>query len=709
MRILRKSERLPKELTLFHVFAVSTGAMFSSGFFLLPGLAAAMTGSSVVLAYFLAGLLMVPAMLSKAELATAMPRAGGTYYFLDRSLGPMVGTVGGIGTWIVMALKSAFALIGMGAYLGLVMDLPIKPVAIGLTIAFGVLNIVGVKQTVGLQAVLTLIVLAVLALFIGEGVWDVVQHGESKKLFAERFTPFLDHGIDGLLATVGFVVVSFAGLTKVASVAEEVKDPERNIPMGMILSLVTATSLYVVGISLMIFFLPPDQLRGDLTPVASAARVFFDWLPGGVGFGLIVVAAIAGFAAAGNAAMMSASRYPLAMARDQLMPPLFARLSPRFKTPIPAVLVTSGLMIGFIALLSVPSLAKLASSVQLLVFGLVSLAVIVMRESRIDSYDPGFRSPWYPWMQLAGIGVSLWLIVEIGLLSMLFTVTLIGVAIVWYFIYARHRVHRGGALFHVFARLGKQRFEGLDPELRSIMKEKGLRAQDPFDEVVARAFVIESPTNATFEDLMREASKRLAERAGAPTEEIEAGLLDGARMGATPVSRGAALPHVHVKGIEHPEMVLIRVRDGLDMKRSDTGASSKVFAVFVLASPDANPSQHLRLLAETAGRVDDDDFLEDWLGATHEAKLKEVLLRDERFVRLLLNEESPAASWIGKTVRALQLPHGCLIALLRREVIGTVVPDGNTVILLGDRLTIIGEPSGIRQLERSLEAIEGAK
>ena len=77
---------------------------------------------------------------------------------------------------------------------------------------------------------------------------------------------------------------------------------------------------------------------------------------------------------------------------------------------------------------------------------------------------------------------------------------LIGVAIAWYLIYARHRLHRAGALFHVFARLGKQRFEGLDPELRSIMKEKGLRAQDPFDEVVARAFVIDGPANATSSD-----------------------------------------------------------------------------------------------------------------------------------------------------------------------------------------------------------------
>lgn len=100
-------EGLKKELTLFDVYAISTGAMFSSGFFLLPGLAAAQAGPAVVLAYLLASFFILPAMFSVAELSTAMPRAGGAYYFLDRALGPIVGTVGGLGTWLALVLKSA--------------------------------------------------------------------------------------------------------------------------------------------------------------------------------------------------------------------------------------------------------------------------------------------------------------------------------------------------------------------------------------------------------------------------------------------------------------------------------------------------------------------------------------------------------------------------------------------------------------------------
>lgn len=98
-------DKLSKELGLSDVYAIATGAMFSSGFFLLPGLAAAETGPSVFLAYLVSGIIVLPTMFSVAELATAMPKAGGTYYIIDRSLGPMIGTIGGFGSWVALVLK----------------------------------------------------------------------------------------------------------------------------------------------------------------------------------------------------------------------------------------------------------------------------------------------------------------------------------------------------------------------------------------------------------------------------------------------------------------------------------------------------------------------------------------------------------------------------------------------------------------------------
>ena len=143
---------LRKELSLFGVYALATGTTLSAGFFLLPGLAASKAGSAVVLAYALAGLALVPAMLSKVELATAMPRSGGAYYFLDRSLGPLAGTIGGLGTWLALVLKTAFALVGMGVYIDVIIPGSTPPgfqkaVAVGLALAFAGLNLKGAKSS----------------------------------------------------------------------------------------------------------------------------------------------------------------------------------------------------------------------------------------------------------------------------------------------------------------------------------------------------------------------------------------------------------------------------------------------------------------------------------------------------------------------------------------------------------------------------------
>lgn len=690
--------RLKKELGLLDVYVIALGPMLSSGFFLLPGLAAAKTGPSVVLAYFLAGLLVLPAMLSKAELATAMPRAGGTYYFLDRSLGPMVGTVGGLGTWVVLVLKSAFALIGMGAYLSLIAGFPMKSVAIGLTIVFVLVNLFGAKESSGLQRFLVIAVLAFLAVFTVNGLLSLAG-GESPQVLIEtRLTPFFTNGPEGLFATIGLVFISYAGLTKVASISEEVQDPDRNLPLGMALALLTASAVYVVGVSIMVAVIDPDVLHGDLTPIATAGLALFDWIPRPVALGLIVVPVLAGLAAAGNAGILAASRYPLAMARDNLISPRFARLG-RFKTPTLALVASGGLMVFAILTLDVLSVAKLASTFQLLIFGLVNLAVIVMRESRIEAYDPGFRSPGYPWVQVVGLLAPALLIPVMGLMPILFAIGLVGLCLVWYFKYARDRVVRSGALLHWFERLGQGRFEGLDPELRGILKEKGVRAEDAFDEVVARAFTLEHEEGESFEEVTRRAASRLARRLPVGVEHLVEGFLHGTQTGATPVSHGTALPHLRVPGATAPEMVLVRSLSGLTVEVGDQFTDERhgtlIHAVFFLASPEENPGQHLRLLAGIAGRADDDDFMDAWLSANSEADFREAVLRDERFMSLYLADRGPSSTLIGRELRDVEWPHGTLVALVRRD--GEIlIPSGGTTLRAGDRLSIVGESNGIQ-------------
>ena len=688
--------KLAKQLTLFDVFAISTGAMFSSGFFLLPGIAAAGAGPSVVLAYLIAALFILPAMLSVAELSTAMPKAGGAYYFLDRSLGPLVGTVGGLGTWIALILKSAFALVGMGAYLALFIDVPMKPLAVILTALFMVVNIVGAKETSGLQRLLVTVLLLVLGFFIAQGLWELFGAGAEPGRVGEQFSPFLPFGVNGLMATVGLVFVSYAGLTKVASVAEEVQDPDRNIPLGMALSLATATAIYVLGVFIIVAVLEPSQLRSDLTPVATAASAFFDWLPGSVGLILIVVAAIAAFASTGNAGIMSASRYPLAMARDRLVPDPFARIG-RFGTPTAGVVVTSGLMIATIVFLDVEGLAKLASAFQLLLFAMVNLSVIVMREARIEAYDPGYRAPLYPWVQLLGVLGPLWLITELGPVSALMALVLIGLCIGWYFYYAQPRVRRAGAIFHAFAHYGQRRDTDLDMELRGIIQAKGLREADPFDEVVARARVLELDAGDDLDAVFDRAAGLLARELGVPRERLSGEFRKEAESGFLPVARGAAMPHARLEGLDRPELLLVRSRSGLTYEHPlPHGPDEPIHAVFFLVSPEAAPGQHLRLLGHLASHVDEAGFVDRWLDARNELELKETLLREERSFSFRISA-SQTPSLVGRKVAEAELPKGALVALVRRGRT-TRVPDGGTRLEDGDYLTVIGAPEVIEEL-----------
>jgi amino acid transporter/mannitol/fructose-specific phosphotransferase system IIA component (Ntr-type) len=697
---------LKKTLTLFDVYVISTGAMFSSGFFLLPGLAAAQTGPSVILAYFVAGVLILPAMLSQAELATAMPKAGGSYYFIDRAMGPLMGTIGGIGTWLSLVFKTAFALIGMGAYLAIYVELPIKPLAIGLTVAFTALNIVGAKESSGIQRILVTILLGVLTYFIAQGLFFVVDSKGATAVLSE-FDPFFTDGIDGFLATVGLVFVSYAGLTKVASVAEEVQDPDRAIPLGMFLSVVTATFVYCVGVFVMVAVLDPVAFRDDMTPVATAADAFFSWLPAGIGVGLAVAAAIAAFASTGNAGMMSASRYPLAMARDKLMPDTLTDLG-RFATPTKAIVATAVLMIVTILFADVATVAKLGSAFQLIIFALINLCVIVMRESNLEYYHPGFRSPLYPWVQIAGLFVPIFLIAEMGWLPAILSVAVILLSIAWYYGYARSRTDRYGAVHHVFERLGRVRDDSVDRELRTIMGEKGLQEEDLYEEVITMSKVIDYDQPTTFAEIVHAVCAEIAEVSEIDPDELADGFLAESSAGLMPLGHGVAAPNMRHHDVSNAMMVLVRSMIGVEVDLSKSYGhlelDQPVHAFIFLVSPDDQLGPHLRSVAQIATSVDAPDFVEKWLECEKPTEMRRLLLRDERFLQLTVERDGKSAGLVGAGLAELDFPPGALIALVRREG-EAFVPTTAFKVEDGDHLTIIGNPDAVMKLRGRFESL----
>ncbi len=261
-------------------------------------------------------------------------------------------------------------------------------------------------------------------------------------------------------------------------------------------------------------------------------------------------------------------------------------------------------------------------------------------------------------------------------------------------------------MFHIFARLGQQRFDtGLDPELRVILREKGLREEDPFETLVAEAAVLDLERTVPFEELVDRVSGLLADRLPATRKELERGFLEGTRIGATPVAKGVSLPHLRLFGIEQPEMVMVRTREGVRVDVTDVhgghSPEESIHALFFLVSPEEDPKRHLRILAQIAERVDDEGFLESWLRAGNEQVLKEILLEDERYLSVRLRPDGNVADWIGRPLRDLDLPEGVLVALVRRHG-RFLVPRGGTVLEEGDRLTIIGGEAEIRRLREGV-------
>ena len=437
---------LERRLGLTAVIAISMGAMLGSGLFVLPGLAAMVTGPSLWLAYLVAGLFVVPAALSKAELSTAMPTSGGSYVFLERAFGPLTGTIGGLGLWFSLLLKSAFALVGLTWYLNEVIAVPETPTALIILAGVVALNIVGVRK-VG-QAQIVMVGLSMVGLVI-LGVWG------AQSIDPAKFEPSYSHGLGGFAATVAVVTISYAGPTKVAAIAEEVQNPGRNLPLGILLSLgliavVYGAVNYVLAGNLSAHHdVAAGGLQGDYHPIYTLALVVAGPAVA-LAFALLGTLTMASMA---NAGVLAASRFPFAMSRDHLLPVGLANVHPNYLTPTRCIVLTGLVMAASIIFLDIASIAKLASSFKITISILINLTVVVLREGGVQWYRPTYHSPLYPYMQAAGVVVGLVLLVMLGALGLAAVIAAVIAGLVLFLAYGRTRTDRMG----VFGRVGPRR------------------------------------------------------------------------------------------------------------------------------------------------------------------------------------------------------------------------------------------------------------
>ena len=609
-----KEESLKKELGLFDIFCIASGAMISSGLFILPGLAYAKTGPAVVVAYFVASLLVIPALLSKAELATAMPKAGGTYFYIDRSMGPAMGAVGGFAAWFSLAFKSAFALLGIGAFALLLnpglTEIQIKLVAVVFCIIFTIVNLIGVKHTGKLQIILVVGLLALLVFYIVVGVLHV-------KL--SRFTPLAPFGLSSIFATAGFVFISYGGLTKVCSVAEECKDPGRTLPLGMFLSWLIISLLYAMVIFVTVGLVEPSQLQNSLTPLSLGAGIFM----GNIGVAIMAIAAILAFVSTANAGLLAASRNPMAMGKDDLLPRFFAKVS-KYGTPKYSIVFTSAFMIFVILFLDLEGLVKTASSMKIILFMFVIFSVIIMRESKIRHYQPRFRSPFYPWIHIAGIIGYGFILSEMGIIPLITMVIFIASGFSWYMIYARPKIKREYALLHVIERITGIESTGylMDEELREILIERDDITEKRFEQMIKKCLIIDLEKMLPPAKFTKLLANKMAEEIDVDEKELYKSFLNREKDSSIVIYPGIAVLSLIIKGHNKFDIVLVRSKKGIIF----SDYMPPIHALFVIVSSPDQQSFYFHSLMWMVQISEQEDFEKKWLNAKDSVELRNIIL-----------------------------------------------------------------------------------
>ncbi|MFW6265568.1 MAG: APC family permease, partial [Halanaeroarchaeum sp.] len=368
--------QLERNIGFLEAMTLGGGTMIGAGIFILPGIAAEGAGPASSVSFLIGGFVALLAALSLSELATGMPVAGGSYHYVNRALGRFFGSIVGWGMWTGLMFASAFYMIGFGQYLvGPIPFLDGRALVVvvglvGLSLIVGV-NYYGTEESSQLQNVMIGTETAIVLVYVLVGLFYV----DSTNL-----EPFAPTGPSGIIATTGIVFVSFLGFEIIATVAGEVKEPSRNIPKSMLLSVVLVTILYALVMIVSTGVIPYEMLGDSLVPVSDVAVVFL----GTVGVVAIVAAAAIAAISSSNSSILAAARINFAMGRDDLMSDRLNVTHDRFGTPHRAIVATgvlTGLLVtvGLVVESIVALLAEVASFSFLVSYSLVHVSLVVFR------------------------------------------------------------------------------------------------------------------------------------------------------------------------------------------------------------------------------------------------------------------------------------------------------------------------------------------
>lgn len=441
------SQELARDLGFLEAYTIGVGTMIGAGIFVLPGIVAENAGPAGMISFLIGGAVSLLTALSLSELATGMPKAGGSYYYVNTALGSFFGSVVGWSMWGGLMFATAFYMLGFGQYVTYFWgDVPVAGLALVMATLLILVNYRGVKEAGSLQNLIVILLIGFILVFLAFGVFNI-DWGV--------FRPFNPNGWGAVASTAATVYVSFIGFEVIATSAEEIKNPGRNLPLSMIASVLTPAVFYVLVMLVSTGVLPIQKLATSYIPVADVASQYL----GTFGALMMVLGAMLATVSSANASILSAARVNFAMGRDNILTPWLNDVHPDYRTPYRAILVTGAVILGLIAMgVGIETLADVASFAYLVTYALVHASVFVMRRADPEPYDPDFRLSGLAYPVVPGLGFLSCVVIVAQMRPIVVAIgggiLLVGIA--WYLAYARTRAVKPSLVGEAIAAEGRR-------------------------------------------------------------------------------------------------------------------------------------------------------------------------------------------------------------------------------------------------------------
>jgi amino acid transporter/nucleotide-binding universal stress UspA family protein len=425
---------LARDMGLMHVTMIGVGAMIGAGIFVLTGLAAGVSGPALLLVFALNGLVTGLTAMSYAELGSCFPEAGGGYLWVKEALPQPNGFLSGWISWFAHAVACSLYAVAFGTFMVDLLHLAgvdfnkllslfsssepyvlaAKLISVIATLMFVYINYRGAKETGQAETLVTMLKIVVIALFIGFGLFAIFS-GKTPEPWPEHFRGFFQKGPMGIIIAMGLTFIAFEGYEIIAQCGEEVKNPKKNIPRSIFLSLLIVVPIYILVAFVALGATAPEGdmptwqylgEKGELAMIEAAEH----FMLGKLGRVIFLIGGLFSTMSALNATVYSSSRVSFAMGRDHNLPSIFSKVHTKKRTPHMAVFI-SGIMIILMAVaLPIEDIASATDAMFLFLFIFVNLAVINLRKNRPD-LDRGFKVPFFPHIPIVATFLNLFLAV----------------------------------------------------------------------------------------------------------------------------------------------------------------------------------------------------------------------------------------------------------------------------------------------------------